>query len=414
MSTKSKILSIALAGFIASASAATSAMAGEVNLIHDKAFWSDALKKVGDAATKATGVKMGQTPYSPPEQYKAFVQSSVAANDPPQIFTWWTGGVFEDLVKTGGVAELDGLWADMIKSGEYPEGLRDFYKVGDHVYGVPLNIAHWVVLYNKADFAKVGISEPKTWTDLVAAADKLKAAGITPFNATTQDGWRGFIWFQEIMLRTNPEAYKGLFTGKTAYDSEPVRNAFKIWADWYSKGYFTDARSNEEVADFAKGKGAMYLMGDWAIGLVEKAGLKAGTDFDAFIMPNADAALPSSIITESGPILLSKKGMANPDVVNALKYFLSVPGSNVWAEASGNSTGNLKANPPSSIVKKINSQISDMKTAAYTRWWEGVPADLQGEIEAEFTRFMLAPTDKTAESVMANVQKLNAAYWASK
>ncbi len=412
MNFKTKLLSLAFAGFMSAS--VVSVYAAEVTLVHDKGFWAEALQKVGDAATKATGVPLKQTPYSPPEQYKAFMQSSIAANDPPDIFTWWTGGVYEELIKTGQIAELDDVWAEMIKSGEFSEGVRDFYKVGDHVYGVPLHLSRWIVLYNKADYAKAGISEPKTWAEFVSNAEKLKAAGITPFVATTQDGWRGFIWFEEIMLRTNPEAYMGLHSGKVAYDSEPVRNAFKIWADWYAKGYFSDPRSTEEVADFAKGKGSMNLIGDWAIGLVEKAGMKPGADFDAFIMPNMDAALPSSTILEGGPIMLSKKGIAKPEVVNALKYFVSVDGANVWAAASGNALGNSKANPPNVIVKKINDDVAAMKTVSFPRWWEAVPADLQGEMVAELNRFMLTPTMETAESVMANTQKLNAAYWAEK
>ncbi len=412
MNFKTKLLSLAFAGLMSAS--VVSAYAAEVTLVHDKAFWAEALQKVGDAATKATGVPMKQNAYSPPEQYKAYMQSSIAANDPPDIFTWWTGGVYEELIKTGAIAELDDVWAEMIKSGEFSEGVRDFYKVGDHVYGVPLHLSRWIVLYNKADYAKAGISEPKTWAEFVSNAEKLKAAGITPFVATTQDGWRGFIWFEEIMLRTNPEAYMGLHTGKVAYDSEPVRNAFKIWADWYAKGYFSDPRSTEEVADFAKGKGSMNLIGDWAIGLVEKAGMKPGADFDAFIMPNMDAALPSSTILEGGPIMLSKKGLAKPEVVNALKYFVSIDGANVWAAASGNSLGNSKANPPNVIVKKISDDVAAMKTVAFPRWWEAVPADLQGEMVAELNRFMLTPTMETAESVMANTQKLNAAYWAEK
>ena len=120
---------------------------------------------------------------------------------------------------------------------------------------------------------------------MIADCDKLKAAGITPFNASIQDGWRGFIWFEELMIRTNPDAYLKLNAGQLKYTDEPVRNAFKIWTDFYAKGYFTDPTSKEEPLDFARGKAAMYLIGDWAVGLVEKGGVKAGKDFGGFIMP---------------------------------------------------------------------------------------------------------------------------------
>ncbi len=391
---------------------ATSALAAEIQLFHDKGFWSEPLQTVGDAAGVATGNPITQVAYSTPEQYKAFIQSAIAGGDVPDMFTWWTGSVFSELVETGALAELDGLWDDLIASGDFSEGTRDFYKVGDHIYGVPLHLSRWVALYNKEQFAEAGVEEPESWNDLIAAADKLKAAGFTPFHATVQDGWRGFIWFQEFMIRTDPEAYRGLHDGSVAYDSDAVRNAFEIWSDWYAKGYFSDPRSNEEVADFARGKGSIYLIGDWAIGLIEAAGMTAGEDFGVFIMPNQDPSLPASVIVEGGPIVLSKGALDKPEVVEALKYFVSVDGANVWAEASGNSIGNSNAEPPNVLVAEVNQQVSADATLAIDRWWEAVPGDIQGEVVAELNRFMLDPTMETADEVMANIQELNAEYWA--
>lgn len=391
---------------------AAPAVADEVQLMHDKGFWSEALQKVGDAAGEDAGVKIVETAYAQAEQYKAFIQSSVAGGDAPEMFTWWTGGVYSDLVGSGAVADLSDVWQGMIDRGEFSEALRDFYSIDGVPYGVPLHLSRWVALYNKAHFAEVGIEEPTSWDELISAADKLKAAGKTPFNATTQDGWRGFIWFQELMIRTNPEAYAGLHDGSVAYDSEPVREAFEIWSDWYAKGYFTDPRSIEEVSDFARGTGSIYLIGDWAIGLIEEAGLTANDDFGAFIMPNRDADLPAASILEGSPIVLSKNGMENPDVVKALEYFVSVDGANVWAEASGNSIGNSKANPPNALLAKLNDDIVANDVQSIERWWEAVPADLQGELVAELNQFMLDPSMKTAESTMANMQALNEEYWA--
>lgn len=387
-------------------------LADDVQLMHDKGFWSEALQKVGDAAGENAGVRIIETAYAQAEQYKAFIQSSVAGGDSPEMFTWWTGGVYNDLVSSGAVADLSDIWQGMIDRGEFSEALRDFYSIDGVPYGVPLHLSRWVALYNKAHFAEAGIEEPTSWEELMSAADKLKAVGKTPFNATTQDGWRGFIWFQEIMIRTNPDAYAGLHDGSVAYDSDAVREAFEIWSDWYAKGYFTDPRSIEEVPDFARGKGSIYLVGDWAIGLVEEAGLKAGDDFGAFIMPNRDTDLPAAAILEGGPIVLSKKGIENPDVVKALEYFVSVNGSNVWADASGNSIGNAKANPPNALLAKINDDIVANDVQAIARWWEAVPADLQGELVAELNGFMLDPSMETAESTMANMQALNEEYWA--
>ncbi|MBL0371564.1 extracellular solute-binding protein [Rhizobium sp. KVB221] len=395
------------------ATAPVVASAAEVKLYHDKGFWSAQLEQVGKKAEEVSGIKIVESPYSSPEQYKAFVQSSIAGGNAPDMFTWWTGQTFNELVATGQIAPLNDVWDELVKSGQFDAGSADLFKVGNDIYGVPLLLARWVVLYNKDIFKEVGLSEPKTWDEMMQAAEKLKAAGHTPFEATVQEGWRGFIWFQELMLRTDPKAYIGINDGSVAYDSDQVRNVFKIWSDMYAKGYFSDPRSNEEAKDFASRKAAMYLMGEWATGIVDTAGLSKDK-IGAFVMPNITAGLPSAVIVEGAPIVVSKAGKEKPDVMKALNFWVSAEGADAWAAAAGNYIGNVKAKSPNEVISKINSDMNAAKTASYLRWWEAVPAELQGELVAELNRFMLDPTMATAEDVMAKMQALNAEYWDSK
>ena len=393
--------------------AGVSARADEVKLYNDKGFWTAQLQQVGDAAEKKVGVKIVPSPYSSPEQYKAFIQSSIAGGGAPDMFSWWTGQTFNDLVATGQIAPLNDVWKEMLASGQYDASSADLFKVGNDVYGVPLLLARWVVLYNKDMFKAAGVSEPKTWDELMQASAKLKAAGHTPFEATVQEGWRGFIWFQELMLRTNPKAFSGLFDGTIGYDSDAVKKAFALWSDLAAKGYFTDPRSNEEAKDFAAGKAAMYLIGEWGQGLVEKAGMPADK-IGSFIMPNVDTSAPSAVIVEGAPIVLSKAGKEKADVIKALNFWTSVDGANAWAAASSNYTGNLKANPPNANISSINAAMTAGKTKTYLRWWEAVPADLQGELVALLNGFELDPSAKNAADTMAKMQALNGKYWASK
>ena len=403
----------AVAGVAAAALfAGAPSRADEVKLFNDKGFWSAQLQQVGDAAEKKTGVKIVPSPYSSPEQYKAFIQSSLSGGSAPDMFTWWTGKTFNDLVATGQIAPLDDVWKDMVASGQFDPSTADLFKVDGKVYAVPLEIARWVVLYNKDMFKEVGIAEPKTWDDLMQAAAKLKAAGHTPFEATVQEGWRGFIWFEELMLRTDPKAYNGLFDGSVGYDSEPVKKAFKLWSDLAAKGYFSDPRSNEEAKDFASGKAGMYLIGEWAQGIVEKAGMPADK-IGAFIMPNVDASLPSAAIIEGGPLVISKAAKDKKSVMTALNFWTSTDGASAWAAASGNYIGNLKATPPNANVTAISNAMTAAKTQAYQRWWEAVPADIQGELVALLNAFELNPTDANAADTMTKMQAINAKYWAS-
>ena len=402
------LLSRAILGACLGAMSAGSAFAQDVILTHDKPFYSAFLKAVGDVC----GFK--EQAYTPPEQFKAFVQSSIASGQTPEMFTWWSGATFRDeMVATGQIAQLDDLWAEMVASGAYAAASAEPFSVDGHAYALPLGINKWVMFYNPTLFAKAGITgEPQTWDELMAVADKLKAAGITPFVSTNQDGWRGFIWFEEIMIRLSPEKYLGLFDGTTSYSDPVVREAFQMWSDMYAKGYFSDPRSNQEVLDFAAGAGAMNLIGDWAVGLMTEAGMEVGTTLDAFVVPNVKADTPAAMIYEASPLLISADAAKNPAVMDAMRCWASDKGATVWANTSGLFMGNLNAPAPNAIVPKINKFSVDNNAALYTRWWEGVPADLQGDSVAAFASFMLNPTMEQADKVMAQVTELHDAYWA--
>ncbi|MBF0678452.1 MAG: extracellular solute-binding protein [Devosia sp.] len=389
------------------------AQAEDVTFVHDKGFWSEAFQEVTKAAETEAGVKIVETPYATTEQYKAYIQASLAGGDLPDMFTWWTGASFTELVSTGKIAPLDGIWEEMIASGDYDASAADLFRVDGHIYAVPLLLARWVMIYNKEKFAEAGITdEPKTWDELMAAAEKLKAAGITPFNATVHEGWRGFIWFQELLLRTDPAAYNGIHDGSVAYDGDAVRKVFEIWSDLYAKGYFTDPRSNQEIEDFAGGNAGMYLKGEWVVGSLASNGLDTD-EIGAFIVPNITEGLPSAVVLEGGPVVVSADSIDRPEVQEAVKFWASVAGANAWSSASGNYLGNTKAAAPNEIIAKISGDMSAAGTAAYLRWWEAVPPDLQGELVAELNRFMLDPTMATAEDVMSRMQALNADYWAN-
>ena len=402
------LLSRAIFGACLGAMSASTAIADEVILTHDKAFYSTFLQAVGDVC----GFK--EQAYTPPEQFKAFVQSSIASGQTPEMFTWWSGATFRDeMVATGQIAQLDDLWAELIANGSFTAASADPFTVDGHKYALPLAFNKWVMFYNPTLFAKAGITgEPKTWDEMMADADTLKAAGITPFVATNQDGWRGFIWFEEIMIRLSPEKYLGLFDGTTSYSDPVVHQAFQMWSDMYAKGYFSDPRSNQEVVDFASGGGAMNLMGDWAVGLLTQAGMEVGKTLDAFVVPNVSADTPAGMIYEASPLMISVEAAKNPAVMDAMRCWASDEGATVWANTSGLFMGNLNAPAPNAIVPKINKFSVDNNAALYSRWWEGVPADLQGDSVAAFASFMLNPTMEQADKVIAQVTGLHDAYWA--
>jgi multiple sugar transport system substrate-binding protein len=337
--------------------------------------------------------------------------TALAAGTLPPLFTWWNGTNLKDIVASGALKPLDAEWDAAVKSGEYGRDTAGLFTVDGHVWGMSLGTGRWVIFYNKKLFAKAGLTAPPTtWAEFLDDSAKLKAAGITPVNSTIQNGWRAFTWFSELMLRTNPDAFRGLATGKVAYNGPEAHEAFRIWGDLYAKGYMTDPRSNQDVVDFASGKGAMYLMGDWVVGAVENAGL-GGDDLGVFVMPRINTSVEDCIIVDASPILVAKATGDRPDVKKMIAYLMSTDMANVLRDVQGLYIGDLKSKPRSPLISQISDIIATRKLTVVTRWQEATAPEMQGDLIAEFGKFTLDPSPANAEKVMNNMQAINKAYW---
>jgi multiple sugar transport system substrate-binding protein len=389
------------------------ARADELAFANDKPIYKVGFEALAAAAQKQTGIGLRLDTYQPTDKYIAYVQASATSNSLPPLFTWWNGTNLKDIVASGRVASLDAEWAAAVKSGDFAASTAELFKVDGHIWGMPLGYSNWAVMYNRKLFAKAGIAAaPATWQEFLDDAAKLKAAGITPINSTIQSGWRAFTWFQELMLRSNPDAYRGLFTGKVAYNGPEVHEAFRLWGDLYAKGYMTDPRSTQDAVDFASGKGAMSYMGDWAIGPVENAGL-TDDDIGVFVMPMINAKAQDCIIIEGGPILVAKATADQPNVKKMVSYLMSADAANVLRDTQGLYVGNLKSAPRSKLIGQLNDMVAARKAVPVTRWQEATPPELQGDLIAELGKFMLDPSPGNADKVMNNMQAINKAYWDS-
>ena len=395
---------------------AGSTFAADLNLYSDKTPWEGGLTKVAGAASQASGLTIKLQSLTPTDKYQAFLQTSIASNNVPAFFTWWNGQQLNDLVATGAAADLSAYWDEAIKNGDFSADQKALVSVDGKPYGVLLNVANWVMFYNKHDFEKAGIAAPpKTWAEFTADCDKLKAAGFTPINGPASGGWMPFIWFSQLVLATNPDAFVGLTSGKVPYDGPEVHNAFKVWADMYAKGYFTDPREKDDQKHFVDGSAAMFLVGDWHSGSFAEAGMKPGEDFGTFLMPSLTPDVQQSVIVEASPIVVSKAALAaNPNLGKAVQALTSSDVSDILGSSVQVFNGNLKAKAPNSIIAADKDLVATAKPRALVRWWEAVPSQIQGDLVAAMGTFMFDPTPATADKVMADMQKINAGYWAGK
>lgn len=193
----------------------------------------------------------------------------------PAIQEWFEEGVLADI---SAVADAQG-WAKVL-----PDSIANHMKCGDIWCAAPVNVhrVDWIWA-NKALLDQHGIAMPTTWDEFNAAADKLKAAGVTPL-AHGGQAWQDATVFETVVLGLGGPAFyqKALVElDKDALTSDTMVKVFdqmrKIRG--YVDANFSGRDWNLATAMVMNGEAAFQIMGDWAKGEFLAAGKKPGTDF---------------------------------------------------------------------------------------------------------------------------------------
>ena len=160
----------------------------------------------------------------------------------------------------------------------------------------PVNIHRIDWLWaNKSVFDSNSISIPKTWKELNAAADKLKAAGIIPF-AHGGQAWQDATVFEAVALGVGGNKYyKNCFVNlnETCLRS---KTTVKVFDQMRKLQSYTDEGSpgrdwNVATGMVIEGKAGFQIMGDWAKGEFTAAGKKPGVDYYCASTPSNNGYL---------------------------------------------------------------------------------------------------------------------------
>ncbi|HEU4323221.1 MAG TPA: ABC transporter substrate-binding protein, partial [Roseiflexaceae bacterium] len=164
----------------------------------------------------------------------------VQAGDPPDIAAFPQPGGAARLARDG---LLVPLWPEA--QATLDTNFAPFWKQLGTFEGQPYGMFHRVnakgwIWYNKPAFEQAGYTVPKTWEELTALTEKMKASGTSPWcegmESGQATGWKGTDWIENIMLRTQPvETYDEWTAGRLPFSSPEVKGAFEIlgsiWLD---------------------------------------------------------------------------------------------------------------------------------------------------------------------------------------
>ncbi len=265
------------------------AQAQKAEVIH---WWTSggeaaAIKEFATMYTKAGGTWV-DTPIAGGggAQARTVMANRTMGGDAPTAAQYNYGKQYEEIIKEGLLNDLD----DVAKKGNWdkllPEKIRNAVKVNGKYFAVPVNLhnENWV-WYNKAVLAKVGAKEPTNLDEMMAAMDKVKAAGGVVPLALGGQGWQEGITFRGVLLATGGQ---DLYL-KTFKDKDASTPGFRKAVETFKKlkGYVDPGSPGRDwnlaTGMVIEGKAAFQMMGDWAKGEFVNAGKTAGKEYGCFM-----------------------------------------------------------------------------------------------------------------------------------
>ncbi|MDT6982812.1 ABC transporter substrate-binding protein [Streptomyces lusitanus] len=393
--------------------ASTSAQPGTTSLSNDNATWDDGYRKAGLELEKITGYSL--RPLSNPSvtSYQQVVQMTLETSKASDLVKWASGYQLKRLARAGGLTDLSRVWQRYADKGWVRGASRGAVSYRGKAFGIPLYESYYVLFYSKPVFKRLGLSEPRSWDELLHCAEVLKRNKITPFLASQVGGWPAIEWFQELVSKVDPLFYQELVTGKASYTDAPARQAMDIWQDFMRKGWMT-------APDFdqARGPGAlkegtvgMFLHGTWQAAGMSAAGMEPGVDYGACILPTVRPSTPKSVIAESGVFVVPSRASSHEAAMANVGAWLDPSVQRVWSDFLQDSSANPRVRAGNPVVAGLQRDIARNRRLPLVRYWEASPPSLIQGNSSDLGGFMAGQTSPA--TTLRRMQERAVSEWAA-
>ena len=218
---------------------------------------------------------------APGKDYENIMKVKMASNDMPDVFAThgWAKIRYGEFL-----ADLkDQPWAGSLDDAIKPAVTDDKGKV----YALPMDQDKSGIVYNSDVLAKYNIDIPKTYDQLMQAAETIKTKSngtVTPFHMGGSDNWpigQYFDYFANPLYASAASNSSSKFTDGS-FDWNNWDKFAQMFYDLYKKGYLNKdvltSKYNDDAKALADGKTAFLFYGTYAIEEAKKVNpqLKAG------------------------------------------------------------------------------------------------------------------------------------------
>lgn len=215
-----------------------------------------------------------------PTTYDALIRDSLEKSDGADIMFLRSFDGGRILYEAGCLADLTIIIPKLESYAELPR--KAWTTESGVTFGVPSVGVTEGIYYNKTIFTKYGLGEPATWTEFIAACEKLLKGGETVLAQGALDAWTlyelvycglGANFYGGEAARQALMAKEARMTDPKFIEAFQMVQSLKKYlpAGFETKGY-------EELRElFGKGKAAMFISGSWDIGVLEGYGMNSWT-----------------------------------------------------------------------------------------------------------------------------------------
>lgn len=334
------------------------------------------------------------------ETFKTKIRTAVAANEAPDIFTYWAGGYMKNFVTAGKLLALDDYLNDGTKD-KLLDGTLDNMTFDGKVYGLPHTMDVGTFFVNQELFDKYNIKVPTTYDELVDACKKFRAAGVkTPMAVGGKEAWCIDMYLDILQVRSaGYEACINALSGKGSYEDAGIIDGAKRLQELVKLGAFGDSpmsiSRDESEVPFYNGEVPMYFNGSWTIGNVNKSKVKDKIKIVPF--PKVGDKSDSTDLTGgvAGTFVVSANTQYKDQAVTCLKYIAQ--GFAKEAFEAGVSIPAWKLDIDESKVDTLTKQLMDLTNSAktYTLWWntylDGSKSELYMNKSSELFALKITP-----------------------
>ncbi|HMR53008.1 MAG TPA: ABC transporter substrate-binding protein [Amaricoccus sp.] len=269
------------------------ALAQELEVVH---YWtseaeSKAMGALADAYVAAGGTWVDSATGGG-EDATALAISRIMGGDAPSALLTTPGGTVDEMAGSGMLRDFNDLaaaegWEQQVSPLVWQSMLSD-----GNVVAIPLGMHadNWI-WYSSSLFGELGIEAPKSWDEIIAAADRIDAEGKVGL-AIGGEPWQILYVLTDLVIGVGgDELYDALFVqhdAERATGADTIR-AFELLRE--VSGHADEASTgrswNDTTNMVVTGRAGMQPMGDWAKGEFSAAGLTAGSDYGCMLAPSA-------------------------------------------------------------------------------------------------------------------------------